>query len=138
MGRNYTEAQLRAIESKAKRLLVCAAAGSGKTTVLTERILRYVSDPDTPGSLSRLIVVTFTRAAAAELRDRIRAELEAEFENNPTEHLTHEILSIAGARISTIHSFCYDLIRAEGEKLGISRNVRLVDEIEDRRLMLDT
>ncbi|MBR6742756.1 MAG: UvrD-helicase domain-containing protein, partial [Clostridia bacterium] len=105
---------------------------------LTERILRYVSDPDTPGSLSRLIVVTFTRAAAAELRDRIRAELEAELESNPTEHLTHEILSIAGARISTIHSFCYDLIRAEGEKLGISRNVRLVDDIEDRRLMLDT
>ncbi len=135
MARNWTEAQKRAIESPARRLLVCAAAGSGKTAVLTERIIRYVTNKEDPGSISRLLVVTFTRAAAAELRSRIRAQLEEKLATDPSEHLAREILAISGARISTIHSFCYDLIRAEGASIGVSRNVRLLDENEDEQLM---
>ncbi|MBQ1955286.1 MAG: UvrD-helicase domain-containing protein [Clostridia bacterium] len=76
MARTWTEDQLKAINSTSRRLLVCAAAGSGKTAVLTERIIRYVTDEKNPGSISRLLIVTFTRAAAAELRGRIREALE--------------------------------------------------------------
>ncbi len=135
MSRNWTKDQQRAIDSKSRRLLVCAAAGSGKTAVLTERIIRYVTDKEDPGSISRLLIVTFTRAAAAELRGRIREALEEALAKDPSEHLAREVLAVSGARISTIHSFCYDLIREEGAALGISRTVRLIDEHEDGELM---
>ena len=135
MARTWTEDQLKAINSKSRRLLVCAAAGSGKTAVLTERIIRYVTDESNPGSISRLLIVTFTRAAAAELRGRIREALEKALAETPSEHLAREVLAVSGARISTIHSFCYDLIREEGATLGISRTVRLIDEHEDGILM---
>ncbi|MBQ1212240.1 MAG: UvrD-helicase domain-containing protein [Clostridia bacterium] len=135
MARSWTTDQKKAIESKSRRLLVCAAAGSGKTAVLTERIIKYVTDKSNPGSISRLLIVTFTRAAAAELRSRIREALEEALATEPTEHLAREVLAVSGARISTIHSFCYDLIREEGAALGISRTVRLIDEHEDAMLM---
>ncbi len=135
MPRTWTNDQLKAIDSRSRRLLVCAAAGSGKTAVLTERIIRYVTDNDDPGSISRLLIVTFTRAAAAELRGRIREALEEALAKDPSEHLAQEVLAVSGARISTIHSFCYDLIREEGAALGISRTVRLIDEHEDELLM---
>ncbi len=135
MSKHWTKDQLKAIESNSRRLLVCAAAGSGKTAVLTERIIRYVTNKDNPGSISRLLIVTFTRAAAAELRGRIRDALEEALAKEPSEHLAREVLAVSGARISTIHSFCYDLIREEGAALGISRTVRLIDEHEDEVLM---
>ncbi|MBQ2733754.1 MAG: UvrD-helicase domain-containing protein [Clostridia bacterium] len=135
MARSWTKDQKKAIESNSRRLLVCAAAGSGKTAVLTERIIRYVTNKEAPGSISRLLIVTFTRAAAAELRSRIREALEDALAKEPSEHLAREVLAVSGARISTIHSFCYDLIREEGAALGISRTVRLIDEHEDELLM---
>lgn len=135
MARAWTKDQQEAIESNSRRLLVCAAAGSGKTAVLTERIVRYVSNKENPGSISRLLIVTYTRAAAAELRGRIREALEEVLAADPSEHLAREVLAVSGARISTIHSFCYDLIREEGAALGISRTVRLIDEHEDEILM---
>lgn len=132
--RRWTDAQKRAIESKKKNLLVCAAAGSGKTAVLTERIIRYLTDPEQPGHASRLLCVTFSRAAAAELRTRIRAAVERALEEAPSDRLAAELLSLSGARISTIHSFCYDLIRSEHAALGLSPNIRLLDESETLEL----
>ena len=132
--RRWTDAQKRAIESKKKKLLVCAAAGSGKTAVLTERIIRYLTDPEQPGHASRLLCVTFSRAAAAELRTRIRAAVERALEEAPSDRLAAELLSLSGARISTIHSFCYDLIRSEHAALGLSPNIRLLDESETLEL----
>ncbi|MBE6640375.1 MAG: hypothetical protein E7619_02190 [Ruminococcaceae bacterium] len=135
MGTPWTSEQLRAIESPARKMLVCAAAGSGKTAVLTEKIIRYVCDKDNPGNVSRILVVTFTRASAADLRSKIRSALEEKLAEEPSEHLAREVLAVSGARISTIHSFCYDLIRAEGAALGVSGNVRLMDENEEKQLM---
>jgi len=130
MARSWTNAQLEAINSSNRDLLVCAAAGSGKTAVLTERIIRYVTNKENPGHISRLLIVTFTKAAAAELRSRIRSALEEKMASEPSEHLAKEVLAVSGARISTIHSFCQDLIRSEGGAIGISTNMRLLEQSE--------
>ena len=75
MARDWTTDQKRAIESTSHRLLVCAAAGSGKTAVLVERIIRRITDENRPVDIDRLLIVTFTRAAAAEMRQRLSAAL---------------------------------------------------------------
>ena len=75
MARQWTAAQLAAMNTRGRTLLVSAAAGSGKTATLTERIIRRLTDPENPGDISRMLIVTFTRAAAAELRERISGAL---------------------------------------------------------------
>ena len=81
--RIWTEPQRAAIDSREKTILVSAAAGSGKTAVLTQRIIERLTDNENPGDISRMLVVTFTRAAAAELRERIGSALKAEMLNSP-------------------------------------------------------
>ena len=95
MSQTWTPAQLSAIETKDKTLLVSAAAGSGKTTVLTERIIRSLTDSEHPADLSRLLVVTFTRAAAADLKAKISKALNKALTEHPENiFLSKQLLSI--------------------------------------------
>ncbi len=131
MARSWTAAQASAIETRDRTLLVSAAAGSGKTATLTERIIRTLTDPQNPGDISRMLVVTFTRAAAAELRTRISLALQAAMvESGHSPHLSRQLLLLPGAHISTIDSFCLDLVRGNAVTLGLSPAFRLADPAE--------
>ncbi len=106
MGMQWTEEQKSAIVSSGSDLLLSAAAGSGKTAVLVERILTKITDPARPVDIDRLLVVTFTNAAAAQMRERISAALEARLEEDPENaHLQRQAVLIHHASIMTIHSF---------------------------------
>ena len=131
MARKWTDAQKTAIEARDRTLLVSAAAGSGKTAVLTERIIRMLTDPEHPMDISRMLVVTFTRAAAGELRARIAKALSDAIALSPQkEHLSRQLMLLSGASISTIDSFYYDLVRANFQQAGFSASIRLADETE--------
>ena len=99
------------------RLLVSAAAGSGKTAVLVERIIRRITDPDSPVDVDHLLVMTFTKAAAAEMRSRILKGIEKRLDENQDgkgrdyERLKKQAALVDGARITTIDSFCLSVIR---------------------------
>lgn len=140
MGVKWTDAQLDAINSRDRTMLVCAAAGSGKTATLTERIIRRLTDKTNPSDISRMLVVTFTRNAATELREKIYKALSAELERDPTDKfLSLQLMKLPDARISTIHSFCFDIVKRNAAKLGLGTSVRIGDtaenEIRARRVM---
>ena len=136
MAKVWTDEQTAAFSERKKTLLVSAAAGSGKTATLTERILRTLTDPSEAGDISRMLVVTFTRAAAGELRTRIARELSrAISEGARTAHLSRQLLLLPAAHISTIDSFCLDLVRAHAVRLGLSPSFRLADAAENRLLL---
>lgn len=125
----WTKAQRDAIRSRGETLLVSAAAGSGKTAVLTERIIDRLLEEDNALDLSSVLVVTFTKAAAAELKTRIRAALDREIAKNPdNKRLQTQLFEVNRAKICTIDSFCLDLIRAHFDTLGLSPRVSVSDE----------
>ncbi|MBP3918982.1 MAG: helicase-exonuclease AddAB subunit AddA [Clostridia bacterium] len=131
----WTPAQRGVIRSRGETLLVSAAAGSGKTAVLTERIIDRLLDEENALDLSSVLVVTFTKAAAAELKSRIRAALDREIAKNPdNRRLQTQLLSVGRAKICTIDSFCFDLIRMHFDVLGISPRVSVSDEAQARLL----
>lgn len=131
MSRSWTDSQKLAITVRDKTLLVSAAAGSGKTSVLTERIIRSLTDPQSDADLSRMLVVTFTRAAAAELKGRIAEALSSALAEAPDNHrLSEQLLKLGSAQISTIDSFFQKLVRANFEKLGLAATFRIADESE--------
>ena len=135
LDEKWTPSQRDAILSRGETLLVSAAAGSGKTAVLTERILSRVLDDDGALDLSAVLVVTFTKAAAAELRGRIRAALERELAKDPANRRLHtQLLSVGRAKICTIDSFCLDLIRAHFDDLGLSPRLSVADEAQAKLL----
>lgn len=128
---NWTEAQSAAINTKDKTLLISAAAGSGKTTVLIERIIRSLTDPDSPADISRMLIVTFTRAAASELRGRISAALSAAIAQRPNDkRLFSQLTMLGSAHISTIDSFYSDVVRQNSRRLDIPSSLRIADESE--------
>mgnify|MGYP000827069679 FL=1 len=107
-----TPSQKLAIEDRGGELLVSAAAGSGKTRVLTERLMRWVTDGDAPKSIDSFLVITFSTAAAAELRSRISEEIAARAAADPaSKRLRRESALVRRAQIGTIHSFCSALLR---------------------------
>ncbi|GIQ66920.1 hypothetical protein PACILC2_54880 [Paenibacillus cisolokensis] len=116
-------------------MLVAAAAGSGKTAVLVERIIRKISaDTD----VDRLLVATFTKAAAAEMKERIRIALEKALEREPdSEHLRRQLALMNRAAITTIHSFCLDAIRRYYPLIGLDPGFRIANETESELLRLD-
>lgn len=131
MARKWTEAQLQAMNIRNKTLLVSAAAGSGKTATLTERIIRRITDSECPADISKMLIVTFTRAAAAELRSRIFSALGDALAADPTnKHLTEQLMKVGSAQISTIDSFYFDLIQSNISSLGITGAVRIADDTE--------
>ncbi|MBQ7982134.1 MAG: UvrD-helicase domain-containing protein, partial [Clostridia bacterium] len=131
LDEKWTTAQREAIRARGETLLVSAAAGSGKTAVLTERIIDRVLDEEHPLDLTQILVVTFTKAAAAELKSRIRAALEGELAKNPDNRRLHtQLLSVGRAKICTIDSFCLDLIRTHFDDLGLSPRISIADEAQ--------
>ncbi len=131
MAMNFTPAQSAAIELRGRTLLVSAGAGSGKTRVLTERIIRLLTDPEAPADISRMLICTFTRAAAGELRERISSALAAELAKHPEDRrLAAQIVALGSANISTIDSYYLDLVRANFAALGLPSSFRLADEGE--------
>ena len=125
----FTESQRRAIEDRGSALLISAAAGSGKTRVLTERLLSYVADPDAPTDVDHFLVITFTRAAASELRARIIAALSGLAAERPGDLRIRRQQSLCcRAPIGTIHSFCAGLIREYCQALGVSPAFTVLDE----------
>ncbi len=134
----WTPAQSDAIFSRGKSIAVSAAAGSGKTAVLTRRIIERVCAEDASGDLSRILVVTFTKAAASELVSRIADALSDELAKNPNNrHIRSQSLLVSSAHISTIHSFCLDLIRTNFQKLDIPADFSAANEAEIALLMKD-
>ncbi len=131
MARNWTPAQTAAMSTLGRTLLISAAAGSGKTATLTERIIRRLTDPEQPAELSRLLIVTFTRAAAAELRERISAALSEAIAREPgNHHLQRQLIGLGNAHISTIDAFVREPVKAHFAELGLPAATRIADEAE--------
>ncbi|EGO63991.1 helicase-exonuclease AddAB subunit AddA [Acetonema longum] len=107
----WSPEQEQAITARGQNILVAAAAGSGKTSVLVERILRRISDPADPADVDRLLVVTFTNAAAAEMRQRVAGALADLAQKQPTRHLQRQLTLLPSASITTLHSFCQSIVR---------------------------
>lgn len=135
MERKWTPAQREAIDARGQDILVSAAAGSGKTAVLTRRIIERITDPVDPLSVDDLLVVTFSEAAAGELQVRIRnAILEQLASEGGSRRMRRQLLLLERAEISTIHSFCLKQIRKNAALLGLPVSMRVCDEGEQSRI----
>ena len=141
MSVRWTEEQKKVIEVRNKNVLVSAAAGSGKTAVLVERILSLVcgeGEQEQPLDVDRLLVVTFTKAAAAEMRERVGLALEKRLEADPeNEHLQKQQTLIHSAQITTIDSFCQYVIRNYFHQIDLDPSFRIGDEGELKLLKGD-
>lgn len=127
----WTDEQLEAINSRGSNLLVAAAAGSGKTAVLVERIIKIITDEENPVDIDRLLVVTFTNAAASEMRERIGKAISEKLYKNPNSKIIQRQLALLNkAKITTIHSFCLDVIRNNFHYIDIDPDFRVGDETE--------
>ncbi|MEC0664980.1 helicase-exonuclease AddAB subunit AddA [Priestia flexa] len=127
----WTDDQWKAIVSSGQDILVAAAAGSGKTAVLVERIIRKIIDPENPVDVDRLLVVTFTNASAAEMRHRIGEALEKELKVNPSSlHLRRQLHLLNRSSISTLHSFCLEVIRTYYYMINLDPGFRIADDTE--------
>ncbi len=134
--KRWTEAQLEAITCDRPDILVSAAAGSGKTAVLTKRIIDKLTDNDHPADISRMLIVTFTKAAAGELRERIADALNKAIALSPSnKRLQRQYVLLSKAKITTIHGFCLDLIKQNFEALDLSPSVSVSDESQSTLLM---
>lgn len=127
----FTEFQKKAIDTKDCSLLVAAGAGSGKTGVLTTRIIDRILDPKNDTDITKFLIATFTRAAAEEMSERIRRKLTEISVSQPNnKKLIKNISLLPQANISTISSFCYDLVKENYQRLGLSPAIRIAEENE--------
>lgn len=126
-----TAAQQAAVESRGGTLLVSAAAGSGKTKVLVERLLSMVCDPDDPANLDEFLLITYTKAAAAELRSKISSALTARLAKEPeNRHLQRQLTRIYMTQISTVHAFCAAALRSYACTLEIPSDFKVAENQE--------
>ena len=138
MGFIYTKEQTQVIELRNRNILVSAAAGSGKTAVLVERIVSKISNPDKPVDIDRLLVVTFTKAAASEMRERVSIAINKKLDEMPeNEYLQKQATLLHNAQITTIDSFCLYIIRNHFEDIGLNPDFRVADEGECKLLEQD-
>ena len=138
MSVKWTSEQQKVIDLRNRNILVSAAAGSGKTAVLVERIIRRLTEDDTPTDVDRLLIVTFTEAAAAEMKERISAAIEKKLEERPGDiRLERQATLIHSAQITTIHSFCLAVIRDHFHVIGIDPGFRIAEEGELKLLKQD-
>ena len=135
-SRNWTAAQRTGVLDRSGSMIVSAAAGTGKTAVLTERCVSLVCGPEQV-DIDRLLVVTFTEAAALEMRDRIRKRLRDLYEANPTGRLTRQLALLDAASISTLHSFCLQVVRENFSTAGIEPDAGVLDDDEAQLLKND-
>lgn len=138
MERKWTPAQKSAIDTRDCNVLVSAAAGSGKTAVLVERIISMITDPDKNIDIDRLVVVTFTKAAAAQMKDKIRKALDSMLDENPGDvNLLRQITLLNNAQITTIDSFCLWIIRNHFPEVNLDPEFRIMDEGEKKLIEND-
>ena len=131
MANTWTKEQSRAITQRSADILVAAAAGSGKTAVLVERIVRLVCDEANPVDIDRLLVLTFTKAAASQMRERIGRTLTAKMNENPEdEHLKRQVTLVNRAQITTIDAFCLRVVKENYMHINIDPAFRTADEKE--------
>lgn len=132
----WTKEQLEAITARDTGIIVSAAAGSGKTSVLVERLLGILSDTENKIPADRIVVVTFTNDAAAQMKQRLSAALSEAIEKDPDNlWLCRQQALLQTAKISTIHSFCFDLIRENIQSLDVSAGFRILDDTEENLLI---
>lgn len=138
MSVKWTKEQEKVINLRNRSLLVSAAAGSGKTAVLVQRIISMVTDKAEPLDIDRLLVVTFTNAAAAEMRERVGAAIENALEQEPyNQHLQRQLTLVHNAQITTIDSFCIRILRDHFHKIDLEPGFRIADEGELKLLRED-
>ena len=138
MGVIWTEEQQKVISLRNRNILVSAAAGSGKTAVLVERILSKICDPKKPVDIDRLLIMTFTRAAAGEMKERISAAIDQKLYDNPdNEHLQRQVSLIHNAQITTIDGFCAYIIRNYFHMIDLDPGYRTAEEGELKLLRED-
>jgi len=136
LATKWTNDQQAAIMSRGQNLLLSAAAGSGKTAVLVERIITRITDKENPIDADRLLVVTFTNAAANEMRERIIAALEKKISQNPADKLlARQLTLVKKAQITTIDSFCIDILRNFFVEADLSPDFSVVDPAECRVML---
>ena len=134
----WTKEQQAVIDSRNCNLLVAAAAGSGKTAVLVERIIQMITDRENPIDIDKLLVVTFTNAAASEMRERIGDAIGKALDKNPeNKHLQTQLVLLNKASITTIHSFCLEVIKSNFHKINLDPNFRIGDTTECTLLKQD-
>ena len=139
MGIHFTQNQTKVLNARNHNILVSAAAGSGKTAVLVERIIRMISEGEKPLDIDRLLVVTFTRAAAAEMRERIGRAISDRLEKEPdNRHLQRQETLLHHAQITTIDSFCSFLLHNNFSDIGLDPGCRQMDDTEEKLLRSDT
>ena len=131
MADKLTPQQETAVKDRGGKLLVSAAAGSGKTKVLVDRLLSYLTDPTDPANLDEFLIITYTKAAATELRGKIAEKLSQRIAGEPENtHLQRQLQRLYLAKISTVHGFCSDILREYSYKLDIPADFRVADENE--------
>ena len=134
----WTKEQENVIKKRGGNLLVSAAAGSGKTAVLVQRIIEMIMDKERPVDIDKLLVVTFTKAAAAQMKERIQEAIERELKKNPAnDHLIRQMSLIHKAQITTIHSFCLSVIRSHFHQVDLEPDFRMGDETEVELLKME-
>lgn len=135
----WTDEQWAAIVADGSHLLVAAAAGSGKTAVLVERIISRIANEDRPLDVDAVLVATFTKAAAAEMKERIRHALEEALERNPdSTHLRRQIALLPRASVTTLHSFCLEIVERYAPLIELDPGFRLANVTEAELLRMDT
>lgn len=138
MSVKWTSEQQKVIDLRDRNILVSAAAGSGKTAVLVERIIRRLTEDEPPTDVDRLLIVTFTEAAASEMKERIGAAIEKKLADRPGDtRLERQATLIHSAQITTIHSFCLSVIRDHFHVIGIDPGFRIAEEGELKLLKQD-
>lgn len=137
-GVKWTNEQWDAITARDCNLLVAAAAGAGKTAVLVERIIKKITDEENPTDIDKLLVVTFTNAAATEMRERIADAISKVLEEKPdSNYIRRQLILLNKASIMTLHSFCTEVIRSNFQSLDIDPGFRIADETESTLMKLE-
>ena len=138
MSTKWTDEQRMVLEERGNDLLVSAAAGSGKTAVMVERIISLITEGENPPDIDRFLVVTFTRAAAASMKERIGEALQRALEQDPENaHLQKQVTLMSRSLITTIDSFCAEVLRTHFYELDIEPGFRVADEDEMKLLKED-
>ena len=134
MADKLTREQQMAVDDRGGKLLVSAAAGSGKTKVLVDRLMKYLQDPIAPADLDEFLIITYTKAAASELRGKIAAKLTEKIAEHPESRLQQQMQRLFLTKISTVHGFCADILREYAYRLDLAADFRVADENECREL----
>ena len=127
---NWTSKQLDVINTRNRNILVSAAAGSGKTAVLVERIIGLITDEKSNVNVDELLVVTFTRAAASEMKERLRERLEELQREENSDNIENQLALLNNATLTTIDSFCAKVVKENFDKIDLDPGYRLADETE--------